>query len=128
MNKSTPTMRADIMTQAYLEAVYFTDTGDDGQPDADADLTPLFRAQAWIDCRNFLLAIDVRDGEPAIDGLHDIDPARLGYDLWLARNGIQAAFLDRIDDAYTEGNAKLFCRLARAIGEHDAEFIESAAA
>ena len=34
-------MQNDAMTAAYIEAIYFTDTGDSGQPDADAELSEM---------------------------------------------------------------------------------------
>lgn len=37
---------SETMYQAYIEAVYFTDTGDSEQPSNDAILTDLFTCQA----------------------------------------------------------------------------------
>lgn len=113
--------RAEQMTRAYLEAIYFTDTGDTDQPESDAELTPLCKAQAFIDCRNFLAAIGAGGGEPPVNGLDDLDPEQLGHDLWLTRNGHGVGYWDR-PEIYGEANATLFTRLARAMGEHDAEF------
>lgn len=114
--------RTETMTRAYLEAIYFTETGDGDQPDADAELTPLCKAQAFIDCRNFLMAIGAPGGGlELIDGLDDLFPYKLGHDLWLTRNGHGCGYWDR-PEIYGEANATLFTRLARAMGEHDAEF------
>lgn len=120
--------RAETMTQAYIEAIYFTETGDNDQPEDDAELTPLCKAQAFIDCRNFLAAISGTCGEPPVAGFDRLDPAQLGHDLWLTRNGHGTGFWDRNPDVYSHANATLFTRLAKAIGEHDAEFIETEAA
>lgn len=73
--------RAETMTQAYIEAIYFTETGDNDQPEADAELTPLCKARAFIDCRNFLAAISGTCGEPPVAGLDALDPVQLGHDL-----------------------------------------------
>ena len=108
----TPT---DLMVQAYIEAVYFTETGDTDQPSAEAELTPLFKVQAWQACRNFL-----RAASPYHLGL---DPTQLGHDLWLTRNGHGTGFWDR-HEIYGQVRATLFDRLAQAQGEHDAEFLE----
>lgn len=115
--------RVEKMTQAYIAAIYFTDTGDNDQPETDAELTPLCKAQAFIDCRNFMQAISGVCGEPPVKDLDHLDPVQLGHDLWLTRNGHGVSFLDRIP-MYSNTNAVLFCRLARAIGDHDAEFLE----
>lgn len=120
-------MNNERMAKAYLEAVYFTETGDSGEPGPDAELTPLFQAQAWIDCRNFLWAIGLDGGEAAVDGFDDLDAAQLGHDLWLTRNGHGTGFWDR-PEIYGETNGTLFTRLAKAMGEHDAEFVEDGTA
>lgn len=111
------------MTDAYIEAIYFTDTGDTDQPEAGADLTPLTRMRAYIDCRNFYLA--VTEGL----GVHPghIDWSQAGHDLWLTRNGHGVGFWDRDDSAYgaTDDGAGLktiFSAMAKAMGMHDAEF------
>lgn len=105
----------DTMTQAYIEAVYFTETGEVEQPSADAALTPLFKVQAWQACRNFL-----RAASPYHLGL---DLTQLGHDLWLTRVGAGVGFWGR-PEVYNEFYADLFTRLAQAQGEHDAEFLE----
>ena len=109
---------AEIMTTAYLEAVYFTETGDADQPPPDSKLTPFFRCQAFIDCRNFLWAIqDLLKNS-------DLSPRQLGHDLWLTRNGHGSGFWCRTE-VYGEDNAKLFTRLACAVGEHHVDFQEN---
>lgn len=109
--------RAETMTRAYIEAIYFTETGDTDQPEPDAELTPLCKMQAYIDCRNFLRAIDdLTDYVPAA-------PEQMGHDLWLTRNGHGCGFWDR-PELYGQAPADLFTRISKAIGSHDAEFIE----
>jgi len=112
-------MKSERMSQAYIEAIYFTETGDTDQPSIDTELTPLCKAQAFLACRQFLWAIE-RD---PVEGLEDLDPEQLGHDLWFTRNGHGTGFWDR-PEIYGEENATLFTRLATAMGEHDAEFLE----
>ena len=107
----------EIMAQAYLEAVDFTETGDTGQPAGGTELTPLFKAQVWIACRNFL------EASSGLTSKTDANLKQLGHDLWLTRNGHGTGFWDR-PEIYGEANADLFSRLARAMGEHDADFIQ----
>ncbi len=117
-------LNVQTMTAAYIEAIYFTETGDGDQPDADAELTPLCKAQAYIDCRNFISAIGPYH-EAAVNGYDDLDESQLGHDLWLTRNGHGTGFWDREPSVYSSTNATLFCRLATAMGGHDAEFVET---
>jgi hypothetical protein len=114
--------RIQAMTTAYIEAIYFTDTGDHDQPPPDAELTPNCLMQAHMACRDFLAAIGGCCGYDAVDGADNLDPAQLGHDLWLTRNGHGAGFWDRPAGTYSPENAALFTRLARAMGSHDAEF------
>lgn len=110
---------AERMTKAYLEAVYFTDTGDGDQPDADAQLTPLFKARAWADCRNFIHAYGslIKEAGATIE--------QAGHDLWLTRNGHGAGFWDR-PEIYGEDLAQELTRVAGAMGSVDSEFEETA--
>jgi hypothetical protein len=107
-------MKTETMFKAYIEAVYFTDTGDNEQPDSCAELTDYFKARAYIDCRNFLYATK--------DLSEDDNPEQLGHDLWLTRNGHGTGFWDR-PEVYGTANATLYARIATAMGEHDSEFL-----
>jgi len=109
----------DTMHKAYLECVYFTETGEDGQPSSDAELTDLFKAQAWSACRNFVWAIT---WAPGVD-LKELDPVQVGHDLWYTRNGHGVAFWER-PETYGTARADQFTRLALAQGDHDAVFKE----
>lgn len=117
-------MGTDEMRDAYIEAIYFTETGDSEQPSSDAELTPLCKAKAYLDCRNFLWAIGAVCGEAKVNGFDNLDRKQLGHDLWLTRNGHGTGFWDRDPSVYSHTNATLFTRLATAMGGHDAEFIE----
>ena len=117
--------RIEAMTQAYIAAIYFTETGDDGQPAADAELSVLSKLQANQACRNFLQAIqshpDVQD--------HLLDVTQMGHDLWFTRNGHGVGFWDRPADTYGTDLAggelsDWFTALAHAMGAHEVEFLE----
>lgn len=110
-------MQHDAMTAAYIEAIYFTETGDEGQPSADAVLTDATEHEAWAACHRLRLACA---GE--ID-LSEFDPAQVGHDLWLTRNGHGAGFWDR-PKVYGSHDARILTLMARAMGEHYAEFVE----
>ncbi len=107
----------DRMEMAYIEAIYFTETGDLEQPPGDADLAPLTRAEAFMACSNFRRAAS----EMNVD-LRDCDPEQIGHDLWLTRNGHGAGFWDR-PKLYGTRNATLFTALALAMEEHEASFV-----
>jgi hypothetical protein len=78
------------VTEAYLEAVFFT-----AEPDNEAEreaweratLAPAARQQAAIECAAFLALI----GEDA----DTLTPESLGHDFWLTRNRHGAGFWDR---------------------------------
>lgn len=109
----------DTMHKAYLECVYFTETGDDGQPSVNAELTPLFKAQAWAACQNFVRAASYYSEKD----VYDLDPVQVGHDLWYTRNGAGVGFWDR-PRIYGTARASLFTQLAMSQGSHDAEFLE----
>lgn len=120
----------ETMTRAYIEAIYFTETGDGDQPDSDAELEPFDKAKAFIDCRNFYWAVTERlDIHPG-----HIDWSQAGHDLWFTRNGHGVGFWDRDDDVYGETLIKgeslkmIFTAIAKAMGDHDVDFNETESA
>lgn len=72
--------KIDSMVAAYIEAIYFTETGDCEQPSSNSELTPRCKAQAHIDCTNFLRAIGSSIEGPVKD-FDGLDPSQLGHDL-----------------------------------------------
>ena len=107
----------DTMSAAYIEAIYFTDTGDTDQPPKDAELTPFDKAKSYLDCRQFYWGV-TEDLQISAD---DLDWRQVGHDLWLTRNGHGVSFLDRAE-VYGEERAKIFSAMAKAMGNHDAFF------
>lgn len=81
----------DVFTDAYVEAMLWSTTDDDGDPlddnyDARA-LAPETLKQILEDCERF-------QEENAKD-LVGIDPASAGHDFWLTRTGHGLGFWDR---------------------------------
>ncbi len=110
-------MKIDKMMAAYIEAIYFTDTGDEGQPDCDAELSAETKREAWAACHRLELACSGHNG---ID-LAQFNPVQVGHDLWLTRNGHGAGFWER-SEIYGAENARILTFMARAMGEHDSQF------
>ena len=107
----------DPMVAAYVEAIYFTETGDSEQPPADAELHPLTKAEAHTACSRFREAAR----ELGVDVSH-FTPERIGHDLWLTRNGHGTGFWDR-PEIYGNTLSRQFSALAKAMGQHDADFL-----
>lgn len=104
------TSNLQTLTAAYIEAIYFTETGDEGQPPATADLTPATLAAIYKDCANFHAAT-AKFGLP---------PTQAGHDLHLTRNGHGTGFWDR-PEIYGGLTATLTA-IATAMGSFDPEF------
>lgn len=109
----------DTMSAAYIEAIYFTDTGDTDQPPKDAELTPFDKAKSYLDCRQFYWGV-TEDLQISPD---ELDWRQVGIDLWLTRNGHGVSFQDR-EEVYGEERARIFSAMAKAMGNHDAFFEE----
>lgn len=90
----------DMFTRAYIEALYFTDTGCDHDIPEDAELAPQTLQSIIADCNGFRAvareALE-RSGQ---------DESQSGHDFWLTRNGHGVGFWDRglgdVGDELTE--------------------------
>lgn len=78
----------ETFKQAFFEALYFTDTGEDDQPPQEADLSPELRDRCEDECERFF----ARSGLAGVYGKQAIELA--GHDFWLTRNGHGAGFWD----------------------------------
>lgn len=103
------------LVEAYIEALYFTETGDFDQPSSAAELSDSTKMEAWSDCRQFYWALTEELG------ITDVDWKQVGHDLWLTRNGHGTGFWDR-PEIYGTTRAKVFSALAKAMGGHDVTF------
>lgn len=108
-------MKTNQMKQAYIEAIYLTETGDLDQPPKDAELTKETEQEALSACHRLCLACA---GEI---NLSQYDTAQLGHDLWLTRNGHGSGFWDK-PEIYGKENARILTLMAKAMGEHYVEF------
>lgn len=105
----------DSLHQGYVEAIYFTETGEADQPAKGAELTDWTKSQAYLQCRNFYWA--------TTEALSlDLDWYQAGIDLWLTRNGHGTGFWDR-GDLYGE-NTHVLTALAKAMGAVEAVFVD----
>lgn len=79
--------------KAYTAAIYFTDTGDDGQPPSDAILSSDSCQTIINDCKQFIIAASFYlkcAGEE-----YGYTTEQAGHDFWLTRNGHGCGFWDR---------------------------------
>ncbi len=74
-------------TSAFIEALYFIDTGEDGQPENDANLAPETREQIVKDCRAFLWLYGAL--------IDDENITKAGHDFYFTRCGHGVGFWDR---------------------------------
>lgn len=78
-------MTVKRMVGAYIDAVYFTDTGEPDQPDANARLSSEALDDIKEHCRSFM--------QRAGTYIHK-NPEQAGHDLWLTTQGHGAGFWD----------------------------------
>lgn len=107
----------DNMKAAYLEAAYWTDA--EQSEFNNPELTDLFVSEAWSACRNFVYGMASMD----IDYTR-FNADQVGHDLWLTRNGHGVGFWDR-PEIYGKQLSKALTAMAKAQGEHYADFIEA---
>lgn len=98
---------------AYIEAVYFTDTGDIDQPESYAELTERFLHEAARDCVQFYNVYRDFIGK---------NLTQAGHDFWLTKNGHGAGFWDRPE--IWGDRADELTRACELMGEHYSEFDE----
>lgn len=89
----------DEFTAAYIEAAYWTDTGDTDQPTGEEELSAEDLATIIEECKEFqeankaiLESLYEEDGDH-IKAIYGAEQA--GHDFWLTRNGHGAGFWDR---------------------------------
>jgi hypothetical protein len=108
---------AQIMTDAYINAMLFAETDTDGLPlDANynaSDLPPQTTAKCREDVATFLEFVR-RD--PVMLEDVEAEPERAGYDLWMTKNGHGVGFWD---DARWPRSATPLTRLAQCLGQAD---------
>ena len=85
----TPTKQEQEFIDGYIEAFYFADTGEEDQPENDAELSDMARRTITIDCLAFIVQygnyLDVVKA----------DYRQAGHDFYFTRNGHGVGFWDR---------------------------------
>jgi len=94
----------DTVSRGYIQAVYFTDTGEADQPDSDADVDERFNFIVLSDCAEFLNYCQHNGLLDEYAALPSATWDSFGIDFWLTRNGHGAGFWDR---GYGELGGKL---------------------
>jgi hypothetical protein len=93
---------------AYLEAIDFTELGEEGQPPIGADIDEDFLRESIIDCLAFYSRISCY--------LSPKNITQAGHDFWLTRNGHGVGFWDR-PEIYSKTYAEMFTKIAESFGE-----------
>ena len=86
-------MNLRTVTNAYLAAIYFTDTGDTGQPESSIKISDEANDRISDDCSLFVEAADNANLLREYVIWRSLDD--LGHDFWLSRNGHGTGFGDR---------------------------------
>lgn len=97
--------------QHYVEAIYFTDTGDVDEPPGDTEFSVEALAKIVCDCAKFFSAAHALWISQEEDG-HGV--SMLAHDFWLTRNGHGAGFWD---GDWPEAMGKELTDLADKFGE-----------
>lgn len=111
----------DSFFAGCLDALFFTDTGDEGQPPEGSGLADETRERLKADCLSFwcrmwfYLDHERGDGTGAMS-LRGLDRARsAGQDFWLTRNGHGSGFWDGDWPKYGD----MLTNLAEGYGQFD---------
>jgi hypothetical protein len=93
---------------AYLEAVDFTELGDEDQPPIGAGKDEDFLRESIIDCLAFYSRIEA--------ALLPENIEQAAHDFWFTRNGHGTGFWDK-PEIYGDAYAETFTNIAQACGE-----------
>ncbi len=104
----------DEFTNAYIEALYFTDTGDDEQPNADAELSDEARADIEADCRSFWRRFGCFVLTDVCQEAFGDAVTQAGYDFHMTRNGHGVGFWE---EEWPEAYRDMFTKGAEGYGE-----------
>tara|TARA_R110000822_G_C15278495_1_gene489940 strand:+ start:990 stop:1385 length:396 start_codon:yes stop_codon:yes gene_type:complete len=113
MQTLTMTKKENQFYLAYVEAIYFTDTGEDDEPDTDAEMDQDFMRESMIDCLAMYGRIACY--------LSDDNVEQAGHDFWLTRNGHGIGYWDR-PEIYGQNMAENYTKWAESFGPADPVF------
>lgn len=82
----------DVFTRSYIAAAYWTDTGDDEQPDSETPMAVESIVAAKLDCAHFQQHVGAWLELAYAEGY---TPEQAGIDFWLTRNHHGSGFWDR---------------------------------
>jgi hypothetical protein len=100
----------DRFVTDYIEAIFFTDTGEEGQPPPDAELAEVTLTECLADCSRFLAK-----AKPLIDQTSRTY-TKAAHDFWFTRNGHGVGFWD---GDWPEPQAAELSALAESFGQVD---------
>lgn len=85
-------MKLDSFTRAYIEAIFFTESGDEITSDHSiSDFSPCTMEKIISDCEKFQSENEI----PEYNNAQYSDSEMAGHDFWLTRNHHGAGFWDR---------------------------------
>ena len=107
-------------TEATIEALYFVDTGDDGQPSNDAEMSDETRLDLEADCRSFWHRFGcfiMCDACVIVRGSGEYTKAQqAGHDFWMTRNGHGVGFWD---GDWSDNYSDMLTKGAKAYGRFE---------
>jgi hypothetical protein len=111
-----PQTNLDTFTAAYIEAVYFTETGDGDQPSGEIEMSSELRDAIIAECAEW----QVDNAKLLAEAYERVgyDEARAGHDFWLTRNGHGAGFWCR-DELEGDSLGDRLSLAAKAAGVHE---------
>jgi len=109
------TVKENAFIAAYIEAIYFTDTGDMDQPETGAELDADFLRESIVDCLAMFSRIECY--------LSDDNIEQAGHDFWLTRNHHGVGYWDR-PEVYGQWESEMLTQVSQSYGEVFAMFEE----
>lgn len=107
----------DTFTAAYIECIYFTETGDGDQPDSEVEMAPETIEAIKAECAEWQ-AVNADRLAEAYERV-GYDATRAGHDFWYTRNGHGVGFWCR-DELEAGGLGERLSDGAKAAGQVDA--------
>ena len=101
-------------TAAYIEAIYFSDTGDTDQPENDAELSDESRLDIEADCRSFWRRYGCYVITDVCSEAFSDSVAQAGHDFHFTRNGHGVGFWV---NEWPKADRDLLTKGAEAYGE-----------
>jgi len=103
----------ETMIEGFLEAFFFADTGEDGQPDDDATVSEECQRKVSIDCMAFAQRVAVYvEGDNV-----SADWEQVGMDFYYTRQGHGVGFWDRPELYGPYGD--MFTKISESFGAVD---------